>query len=70
MCLTRRAEPWAWRPAHLGRQPAFGGGAFATSGKRSRPTLFAVSVERPGGVVVSGRERLPLVAKAPPPNAG
>lgn len=36
----------------------------------SRPTLFAVSVERPGGVVVSGRERLPLVAKAPPPNAG
>ena len=31
----------------------------------ARPVLFAVTVERPGGVVVSGRERLPLLAKAP-----
>jgi anti-sigma-K factor RskA len=29
----------------------------------SRPTLFAVTVEPPGGVVVSSRERLPLLAK-------
>lgn len=29
----------------------------------SEPTLFAVTVERPGGVVVSSRERLPLMAK-------
>lgn len=27
-----------------------------------RPTLFAVTVERPGGVVVSGRERIVLLA--------
>jgi len=32
----------------------------------SRPTLFAVTVEPPGGVVVSTRERLPLLAKVPP----
>jgi anti-sigma-K factor RskA len=29
----------------------------------AEPTLFAVTVERPGGVVVSSRERLPLLAK-------
>ena len=29
------------------------------------PTLFAVTVERPGGVVVSDRKRLPLLAKMP-----
>jgi anti-sigma-K factor RskA len=29
----------------------------------TRATLFAVTVERPGGVVVSSRERLPLLAK-------
>lgn len=28
------------------------------------PTLFAVTVEAPGGVVVSARERIVLVAKA------
>jgi anti-sigma-K factor RskA len=28
-----------------------------------RPTLFAVTIERPGGVVVSSRERVTLVAK-------
>lgn len=27
------------------------------------PTLFAITVEKPGGVVVSSRERLPLLAK-------
>jgi anti-sigma-K factor RskA len=27
-----------------------------------RATLFAVTVEKPGGVVVSSRERLPLLA--------
>lgn len=32
----------------------------------ARPTLFAVTVEKPGGVVVSTRERLPLLAKAAP----
>ena len=26
------------------------------------PTLFAVTIEKPGGVVVSSRERLPLLA--------
>lgn len=31
----------------------------------SKAVLFAVTVERPGGVVVSSREHLPLVAKAP-----
>ncbi|MFO0826115.1 MAG: anti-sigma factor [Gemmataceae bacterium] len=31
----------------------------------TRPTLFAVTVEPPGGVVVSSRERLPLLAKVP-----
>lgn len=30
-----------------------------------RPTLFAITLERPGGVVVSSRERLVLAAKAP-----
>jgi hypothetical protein len=30
-----------------------------------RATAFAVTVERPGGVVVSGRERLPLLAALP-----
>ncbi|MGI9538649.1 MAG: anti-sigma factor domain-containing protein, partial [Miltoncostaeaceae bacterium] len=29
----------------------------------AEPTLFAITVERPGGVVVSSRERLPLLAK-------
>ena len=28
------------------------------------PTLFAITIEKPGGVVVSSRERLPLLAKA------
>ena len=27
------------------------------------PVLFAITVERPGGVVVSSRERIALVAK-------
>jgi hypothetical protein len=31
-----------------------------------RPTLFAVTVERPGGVVVSKRERIVLAAAVPP----
>lgn len=31
----------------------------------SRATLFAVTIERPGGVVVSDRSRLPVLAKAP-----
>jgi anti-sigma-K factor RskA len=30
-----------------------------------RATLFAVTVEKPGGVVVSTRERLPLLAAVP-----
>lgn len=30
-----------------------------------KPTLFAITVERPGGVVVSKRERLPLLAQVP-----
>lgn len=29
----------------------------------TRPTLFAVTIEKPGGVVVSSRERLPLLAR-------
>jgi hypothetical protein len=29
------------------------------------PTLFAISVEKPGGATVSSRERLPLLAKVP-----
>jgi anti-sigma-K factor RskA len=28
-----------------------------------KPTLFAITVEKPGGVVVSDRSRLPLLAK-------
>ena len=32
----------------------------------TRPKLFAVTVEPPGGVVVSNRERIPLLAKVPP----
>ncbi len=28
-----------------------------------KPTLFAITIEKPGGVVVSNRERLPLLAK-------
>lgn len=32
----------------------------------NRPTLFAITVEKPGGVVVSTRERLPLLAKVEP----
>ncbi len=31
------------------------------------PKLFAVTVEKPGGVVVSSRERLPLLAEVPKP---
>jgi anti-sigma-K factor RskA len=31
------------------------------------PTLFAITVEKPGGVVVSSRERLPLLAKVADP---
>jgi anti-sigma-K factor RskA len=31
----------------------------------TRATGFAVTVERPGGVVVSSRERIPLFARAP-----
>lgn len=34
--------------------------------KVSAATLFAVTVEQPGGVVVSTRERLPLLAPVPP----
>jgi hypothetical protein len=30
-----------------------------------KPTLFAITVEKPGGVVVSKRERLPLLAQVP-----
>ncbi len=29
----------------------------------AKPTLFAITIEKPGGVVVSSRERLPLLAK-------
>lgn len=29
----------------------------------SKPTLFAITIEKPGGVVVSSRERLPLLAQ-------
>lgn len=32
----------------------------------ARATLFAVTIERPGGVVVSDRSRLPLIAKVNP----
>jgi hypothetical protein len=32
-----------------------------------KPVLFVITVERPGGVVVSSRERIALVAK---PNQG
>jgi anti-sigma-K factor RskA len=32
----------------------------------ARPTLFAITVERPGGVVVSDRSRLPLLAPVAP----
>lgn len=28
-----------------------------------KPTMFAITIEKPGGVVVSSRERLPLLAK-------
>ncbi|BBO33398.1 anti-sigma factor [Lacipirellula parvula] len=31
----------------------------------AKPTLFAITVEKPGGVVVSDRERLPLIAPVP-----
>lgn len=33
----------------------------------SKPTLFAVTVEKPGGVVVSDRERIALIAPEPKP---
>lgn len=36
----------------------------------NKATLFAVTVEPPGGVVVSNRQRLPLLAKIAPRNAG
>jgi len=36
----------------------------------TRPLLFAITVEPPGGVVVSTRERLPLLAKVPEPKPG
>lgn len=36
-----------------------------TSVKVEKATLFAVTIERPGGVVVSDRSRLPLVAMPP-----
>jgi anti-sigma-K factor RskA len=36
----------------------------------NQATLFAITVEPPGGVVVSNRERIPLLAKVPPGNAG
>jgi hypothetical protein len=29
----------------------------------NQPTLFAVTIEKPGGVVVSTRERLPRLAQ-------
>lgn len=32
----------------------------------SKPTLFAITVEKPGGVVVSSRERIVLTASLPP----
>lgn len=31
--------------------------------KVSKPTMFAITIEKPGGVVVSDRSRLPLIAK-------
>ena len=31
----------------------------------SKATLFAITVEKPGGVVVSDRKRLPLLAPVP-----
>lgn len=34
-----------------------------------KPTLFAVTIERPGGVVVSDRERIALIAPEPKPVA-
>jgi hypothetical protein len=33
--------------------------------KVTNPTLFAITIEKPGGVVVSSRERLPVLAKVP-----
>ncbi len=29
----------------------------------ARPYMFAITIEKPGGVVVSSRKRLPLLAK-------
>ena len=34
--------------------------------KIAEATLFAITIERPGGVVVSDRRRLPLLAKVAP----
>lgn len=31
-----------------------------------KPTLFAITIEKPGGVVVSDQKRLPLLAKVIP----
>ena len=33
----------------------------------TKATLFAITVEKPGGVVVSDRKRLPLLAPVPKP---
>jgi anti-sigma-K factor RskA len=33
----------------------------------NRPTAFAITIEKPGGVVVSTQERLPLIAPVKPP---
>jgi anti-sigma-K factor RskA len=48
--------------------PAAGGDVVVRIDPRlrvSRATAFAITVERPGGVVVSSRKRLPLLATVP-----
>ncbi len=66
---------WIFDPTQDERYPIDGGVFDVTSSDEvivpidarlpvTRPTLFAITVEKPGGVVVSSRERLPLLASA------
>ena len=69
---------WVFDEARDGRYPVDGGVFDVPPGGGdvvvpirvklgvTRPKLFAVTVEPPGGVVVSNRERIPLLAKVPP----
>ena len=79
--LHEQYQLWIFDPSQDARYPVDGGvfNIDQSTGQAiipisarlhlTGPTLFAITIEKPGGVVVSDRKRLPLLAKVPPVSA-